>query len=248
MDSDNVAAPTVEVRGLSRTFRSHRAAVVAVDNLSLEVRQGEMLVLLGPSGCGKTTLLRSIAGLETPDSGEIAVNGRLVYSSSKRVLVPPERRGASMVFQSYALWPHMTVGDNVAYALRSQRVEKSEIAGRTASALDTVGCLPFKERFPHQLSGGQQQRVALARAIASHHGVILFDEPLSNVDAKVRERLRIELLELQRRIGFSAVYVTHDQTEAMVIASRNRRYGARSHHAARHTTGGLRTAADPLRG
>jgi iron(III) transport system ATP-binding protein len=211
----------VEVMEVSKSFKSRGSAQVpALDGLTLRVEPGEIVVLLGPSGCGKTTLLRSIAGLETPDHGEIRINGRTVYSAATRTSVRPENRGTSMVFQSYALWPHMSVRQNVGYPLQTRRTAKSEITERVASALETVGCGHLGDRYPHQLSGGQQQRVALARAIVAHHGVILFDEPLSNVDAKVRERLRIELVALQRRLGFAAIYVTHDQTEAMILGTR----------------------------
>lgn len=214
------AVPAVQIAGVSRTFTSREGTVRALDGLTFAVQSGEIAVLLGPSGCGKTTLLRSIAGLEVPDEGEIAINGRSVFSSGRHFSLAPEARGVSMVFQSYALWPHMSIADNVAYPLHSRKVPRREITERVELALETVGCAPLAGRFPHQLSGGQAQRVALARAIVAHQGVILFDEPLSNVDAKVRERLRIELLALQRKLGFAAVYVTHDQTEAMIMATR----------------------------
>jgi iron(III) transport system ATP-binding protein len=210
----------VAVRGLHKQFRAGRERVAAIDDVSLEVEEGEFMVILGPSGSGKTTLLRSLAGLERPDSGEIEIGGRVVYSSAKRVWTPPERRGVSMVFQSYALWPHMTVADNVAYPPRSRRAPAQEVRDRMRSALEMVHCYHLKDRHPSQLSGGQQQRVALARAIATGSRTILFDEPLSNVDAKVREQLRLELLTMQRELGLTAVYVTHDQTEATVLGDR----------------------------
>ncbi len=212
--------PAVSVRNVRKVFRSQGSTVAALDDLSIDVFPGELVVLLGPSGCGKTTLLRSIAGLEIPDSGEITINQSVVFSSTPKRMVLPEARNVSMVFQSYALWPHFSVFDNVAYPLRARGVPNGEVAGQVEQALETVSCLHLKDRYPHQLSGGQQQRIALARAIVARQGVILFDEPLSNVDAKVRERLRIELVLLQRKLGFAAVYVTHDQTEAMIVGDR----------------------------
>jgi iron(III) transport system ATP-binding protein len=194
--------------------------VPAIDDVSLEVAEGEFVVLLGPSGCGKTTLLRSIAGLERPDAGEIDLHDRTVYSSARGVNLPPERRGVSMIFQSYALWPHMSAFDNVAYPLRSRRVPKAATTTRVNRALEMVGIADLARQYPSHMSGGQQQRVALARAIVANDNLVLFDEPLSNVDAKVREQLRLELLSMQREIGFAALYVTHDQVEAMELANR----------------------------
>jgi iron(III) transport system ATP-binding protein len=216
----DTGSPRVSIRNLSKIYRTRRGAHVALDNVSLDIGAGEFVVLLGPSGCGKTTLLRCIAGLEEPDSGEIAINGRPVFSSDRQILVPPERRELNMVFQSYALWPHMTVADNVAYPLRNSGVPVSRARERAAQTLTMVGLGDYGAAFPGQLSGGQQQRVALARAIVGGDGLVLFDEPLSNLDAKVRDRLRIELLNLQAEIGFSAVYVTHDQVEALALADR----------------------------
>ena len=223
MSSDGVeanAAPRVQVRNLSKIYRTRRGEHVALDNVSIDIGAGEFVVLLGPSGCGKTTLLRCIAGLEEPDGGEIHINGKLVYSSAAGISVPPEGRTLNMVFQSYALWPHMSVVDNVAYPLRNARASTADARARAAETLELVGLGAFKAAYPGQLSGGQQQRVALARSIVSNDGLVLFDEPLSNLDAKVRDRLRVELLNLQSRIGFSAVYVTHDQMEALALADR----------------------------
>lgn len=203
-----------------KRFHTRRAEVLALDRVSVDVAPGERLVLLGPSGCGKTTLLRCLAGLETPDEGEIEINGKTVFSSNRGILVPPEHRGISMVFQSYALWPHMTVFENVAYPLRNRKVPQRDIAARVELALKTVGCDALIHRHPGQLSGGQQQRVSLARAIVGNDSLVLFDEPLSNVDAKVREQLRIELVAMQKKLGFAAVYVTHDQLEATAVAHR----------------------------
>ncbi|MGI5326930.1 ABC transporter ATP-binding protein [Actinomadura nitritigenes] len=212
----------VTLREVTKRFRRADGQVVsAVDAVSLAVDAAEFLVLLGPSGCGKTTLLRSIAGLERPDGGVIEIGGRTVFGPGLNM--PPERRGISMVFQSYALWPHLTVHDNVAYPLRNRRaarVPKTEITTRVRAALDLVGIGELARQYPGELSGGQQQRIALARAFVAGDGLVLFDEPLSNIDAKVRERLRADLLAMQRRLGFAAVYVTHDQTEAMELATR----------------------------
>ena len=211
----------VEVRSLIKHFhREDRTVVPAIDTVDLDVHPGEFVVLLGPSGCGKTTLLRCIAGLEKPDTGSIQIQGKKVFDSSVGLVVPPERRNISMIFQSYALWPHMSAFDNIAYPLQSRNVPKASIAERVHGALKLVGIPELVQQYPAQMSGGQQQRIALARAIVSNDDLVLFDEPLSNVDAKVREQLRIELLEMQRKLGFSALYVTHDQTEAMALAHR----------------------------
>jgi iron(III) transport system ATP-binding protein len=214
------AAIRLAVRHLHKTFHTQRGQTTAVDDVSLDVRPGEILVLLGPSGCGKTTLLRCVAGLEHPDSGSILVHGKTVYSSTAKVSLPPEERLLSMVFQSYALWPHMTVFNNVAYPLENMGVRGALARERAEAVLRIVGLEAYGSAYPGQLSGGQQQRVALARAMVTNEGLILFDEPLSNLDAKVRERLRLELLKLHREIGFSALYVTHDQTEAAALGTR----------------------------
>jgi len=194
--------------------------VTAVAGVSFSVRPGEQLTLLGPSGCGKTTTLRAVAGLEPPTSGEIVIGGTPVFSSAKRINVLAERRGLSMVFQSYAIWPHMTVFDNVAYGLRVRRLGAREIADKVRWALGMVQMEGFAERGASKLSGGQQQRVALARAFVFSPSVLLFDEPLSNLDAKLRAEMRIELRELQHRVGITSVYVTHDLEEALAISDR----------------------------
>jgi iron(III) transport system ATP-binding protein len=212
--------PRLIVRNVTKAFETRRGRHVALDNVSIEVADGEALVLLGPSGCGKTTLLRCVAGLERPDSGEIIVHGKTMFSSERGIYLPPEERRLSMVFQSYALWPHMTVAANIAYPLENVGVSSADVKVKVASVLDLVGLGSYEMAYPGQLSGGQQQRVALARAVVANEGVVLFDEPLSNLDAKVRERLRLELLTLQRTIGFSSLYVTHDQVEAMALADR----------------------------
>jgi iron(III) transport system ATP-binding protein len=213
--------PVLKISGLTKFFRrADRSVVPAVDDVSMEVHAGEFVVLLGPSGCGKTTLLRCVGGLERPDEGSIEIGGKEVFSSERGVNLMPEDREIGMVFQSYALWPHMTVFENVAYPLRARRVPKSEIGARVHEALTMVGIPELTAQYPSQMSGGQQQRVALARAIVARSRLVLFDEPLSNVDAKVREQLRDELVEMQRKLDFAAVYVTHDQDEAMALAHR----------------------------
>jgi ABC-type Fe3+/spermidine/putrescine transport system ATPase subunit len=196
------------------------AEAPAVNGVSFTVGHGEHVTLLGPSGCGKTTTLRAIAGLEEPSGGTIRLNGETVYSAAERQNVPAERRGVSMVFQSYAVWPHMTVADNVAYGLRVRKLPKAEIKEHVDRALGLVQMRDFADRSAALLSGGQQQRVALARAIAFSPTVLLFDEPLSNLDAKLRAEMRVELRALQRRLGVTSVYVTHDQEEALAISDR----------------------------
>jgi ABC-type Fe3+/spermidine/putrescine transport system ATPase subunit len=194
--------------------------VAAVNGVSLTIARGEHVTLLGPSGCGKTTTLRAIAGLEEPSGGTIHIDGTPVYSAVLRCNVPAEKRGVSMVFQSYAVWPHMSVFDNVAYGLRVRKLPGPEIEQAVARALELVHMRDFATRSAALLSGGQQQRVALARAIAFSPNVLLFDEPLSNLDAKLRAEMRVELRELQRRLGVTSVYVTHDQEEALAISDR----------------------------
>jgi len=187
---------------------------VAVDRVSLEIEEGSFFTLLGPSGCGKTTLLRVVAGFHLPDRGE-------VYLRERRIThLPPHLRGTAMVFQEYALFPHMTVEENVAYGLRMRRVPAAEVRARVARVLELVGLVGQERKYPHQLSGGQQQRVALARALVVEPEVLLLDEPLSNLDAKLRVRVREELRELQRRLGQTTVYVTHDQEEALALSDR----------------------------
>jgi len=213
--------PRIRISGLSKTFRrSGGSTVTPVDGVDLEVGAEEMVVLLGPSGCGKTTLLRCVAGLERPDSGEIEIDGQRVFSAARNICLPPDQRRLSMIFQSFALWPHMTVYDNVAYPLESRGTPRSQIAPRVNDTLALVGIANLAAQYPAQISGGQQQRVALARALVGNTSVVLFDEPLSSVDAKVREQLRIELKRMQQKIRFSGLYVTHDQTEAMELGHR----------------------------
>ena len=195
-------------------------AVAAVGPVSFTVNAGEQLTLLGPSGCGKTTTLRAIAGLEQPAEGATRIRGETMYDGARGVNLPAERRGLSMVFQSYAIWPHMTVFENVAYGLRVRRASEAEIRDKVHMALDLVKMDAYADRNASQLSGGQQQRVAVARACAFSPKVLLFDEPLSNLDAKLRAEMRIELRELQHRLGVTSVYVTHDLEEALAMSDR----------------------------
>ncbi|MDB5506364.1 MAG: sfuC [Devosia sp.] len=214
-------SPRIEIVDLVKSYRREGgAAITPVNHIDLSVAANELVVLLGPSGCGKTTLLRCVAGLERPDAGEIVIDGKTVFSSKKGIYLPADQRAISMVFQSYALWPHMTVSENVAYPLNSRRAPKTEIAVRVQQVLEMVGVGGLGQQYPSRISGGQQQRVALARALVGGSSVVLFDEPLSNVDAQVRAQLRFELQAMQRRLGFSGLYVTHDQTEAMELGHR----------------------------
>jgi len=188
--------------------------VTALDHVSFDVRPGELFFLLGPSGCGKTTMLRILAGLETPDSGTITFNGRDILS------LPPHRRGAPMVFQNYALWPHLSVNDNIAFGLVERKIPREEIQTRVADVLRRVGLEGLGDRMPGQLSGGQQQRVVLARALVLNPAIILLDEPLSNLDARLRNEMREEIEKLHRETDITFVYVTHDQAEALSLADR----------------------------
>ena len=191
-----------------------------VHDVTLEAEACELLALIGPSGCGKTTLLRLIAGLARPAAGRIWLGEQLVCDGARGVFVPPERRGVGMVFQSHAVWPHMTVSGNVAYPLRVRNVPRAEQRRRVQTALELVKLGDLAERYPHELSGGQQQRVALARALVTEPPVLLLDEPFSNLDGRLREALAAELRSLQRRAGATAVLVTHDVEEAMAVADR----------------------------
>lgn len=203
----------LKVEGLSKAFRE----VMALDDVTFEFSRG-ILSFLGPSGCGKTTLLRCIAGLEVPDEGTVYIDNRVQTSISQGVLVPPYSREIGFVFQNYALWPHMTVYNNVAFGLKLRKVPEVEVRRKVEAALELVGLQSLERRYPSQLSGGQQQRVALARSLALEPRLILLDEPLSNLDAKLREEMRVEIKKLIKKVGISALYVTHDQEEAFVIS------------------------------
>src|SRR3990172_4275211 len=206
----------VIVNRLSKSF----GKVKAVDDVSFEVKEGEMVTLLGPSGCGKTTTLRLIAGLEKPDRGEIYLGKRPLVITDRHICIPPDKRSMGMVFQSYAVWPHMTIFDNVAFPLKLRRVPQATIKEKVREVLRLVGLDTVEDRGATLLSGGQQQRVAVARALAFSPEVLLLDEPLSNLDAKLRARMRLELRSLQQRLGLTSIFVTHDQLEAMVLSDR----------------------------
>jgi spermidine/putrescine ABC transporter ATP-binding subunit len=195
-------------------LRKRYGTVTAVDDISLTVEHGEIVSVLGPSGCGKTTTLNMLAGFLVPDEGRILVDGKPVHD------LPPERRNTGMVFQNYALFPHLTVARNVAFGLEMRKIGKADMEARIRRAVALARLTGFEERFPRELSGGQQQRVALARALVVEPSLLLLDEPLSNLDAALREEMRFEIREIQRRVGITTVFVTHDQTEAMAISSR----------------------------
>jgi iron(III) transport system ATP-binding protein len=206
----------VRVEGLTKSF----GATTVIKGLDLEVREGEFLVLLGPSGCGKTTTLRCLAGLEAPSDGRISLGGEAVFDGRERVNRSPDKRSIGMVFQSYALWPHMTVRNNIAYPLKARGLKDKLAEGWVEDTARLVDCEPLLDRYPAQLSGGQQQRVALARGLVARPGLVLFDEPLSNLDARLRDLVRAQIHELHARLGFTAVFVTHDQSEALALGDR----------------------------
>ena len=211
-----MAGTILQLCQISRIFGPTRA----VDRLNLEIQEGEIFTLLGPSGCGKSTTLRLITGLERPDEGEIYLRGKAVASVSQGVFIPTHKRNMGMVFQSYAIWPHLTVFENVAYPLRAQRVRGPEVKERVSKALALVNLQGFEDRPGPLLSGGQQQRVALARALVYEPDILLLDEPFSSLDAKLRDQMRVELKQLQRRVGITVLFVTHDQVEALSLSDR----------------------------
>ena len=219
MQTSSAATGGVTIAGLSKSY-GRDADVRALDDVAIEFPAGQCTVLLGPSGCGKTTILRSIAGLLRPDSGRIVIGDAVAFDASTGIDVPPEKRRLGMVFQSYALWPHLTIAENIAYPLIAAKLPKADMERRTGAMLEWVGLEGMGRRYPHELSGGQQQRVSLARAMVGKPQAILFDEPLSNLDARLRERMRMELLALRQQSPFTSIYVTHDQLEAITLGDR----------------------------
>lgn len=206
----------VELRNVTKRF----GQVTAVDDLNLSIEKGECFSFLGPSGCGKTTTLRMVAGFEDLDEGEIIVGETLISSSKKHYYLPPEKRGFGMVFQAFAVWPHMTVFENVAFPLKIKGIPASQIMERTKKALANTNLTKQSELYPNDLSGGEKQRIALARALSINPGLLLLDEPLSNLDPHLREEMRFEIKDLQRQYDFAIIYVTHDQSEAMALSDR----------------------------
>ena len=204
----------IKLKGIKKSYGKE----LAVHNLDLTVNSGDFLTILGPSGCGKTTLLRAIAGLEEPDSGEIQFGDRMVFSQIEGVIIPPEKRNVGFIFQSYALWPHMTVEQNITLALKEKKLSVDEVELRLKKSLEMVQMEPYRKRYPSELSGGQQQRVAVSRLIALQSKILLMDEPLSNLDAKLRTEMRSELKRLHKELDATTVYVTHDQTEALTLS------------------------------
>ena len=211
-----MTAPVLRLDGVSKLY----GPVPAVDGASLEITRGEVFTLLGPSGCGKTTTLRLVAGLERPDAGEITLRGRLVASAPRRLFVAPHKRNLGMVFQSYAIWPHMTVFENVAYPLQLRGARRAAVQEKVARVLELVGLTGLETRAATLLSGGQMQRLALCRALVYEPDLLLLDEPFSNLDAKLREQMRLEVKLLQRRLGITILFVTHDQIEALSLSDR----------------------------
>jgi iron(III) transport system ATP-binding protein len=207
---------SIAIKGLTKSFSAGADAPAAVADLDLDIKDNQFVTLLGPSGCGKTTTLRMIAGYIVPDAGTIHINGRLLSAPGN--VVPPDQRGMGMVFQNYAVWPHKTVYENVVFGLKVRKTPSAEAKKRVADALALVNLTGLEQRYPNELSGGQQQRVALARSLVVEPEILLLDEPLSNLDAKLREQMRVELKRLQRRTGITFVYVTHDQAEALALS------------------------------
>lgn len=215
-------AEMIQVKQLRKTFTTEHGGVQAVQGVNFEIEKGEIFTLLGPSGCGKTTVLRCIAGLERPEDGELTIEGRTVFADRGKTMVAPHDRGIGMVFQSYAIWPHLSVFENVAFPLLygNYKVPKSEVKRTVRRALESVQLQELEDRPAPLLSGGQQQRVALARALVYEPKVLLLDEPLSNLDAKLRTEMRVEIRELVKRLSITSIYVTHDQEEALVLSDR----------------------------
>lgn len=203
-----------------KNVRKSYGKKIVFQNLNLTIKDGECFTLLGPSGCGKTVLLRMVAGFEQPDSGTVGIGGEILSSPAEKIAVPPDKRSLGVVFQDYAVWPHLTVWENICYPLKIQRVDKNEAAARTQEAVDSVNLSGLEQRMPYQLSGGQQQRVALARALVAEPKLMLLDEPLTNLDANLREEMRFEIRELQREKGITVLYVTHGQEIALAISDR----------------------------
>ncbi|HOM66800.1 MAG: Trehalose import ATP-binding protein SugC [Chloroflexi bacterium ADurb.Bin120] len=206
----------LELSNISKSYNK----VTVVQDFNIKIADGEFLTLLGPSGCGKTTTLRMVAGFTEPTTGSILLDGKPIFSTDKKISLAPEQRDMGMVFQSYAVWPHMNVFKNVAYPLKFKKFSQTEVRQKVSEVLNLVKLSGFEDRMPDQLSGGQQQRVALARALVMEPKVLLLDEPLSNLDAKLRESMRFEIVELQKRLSMTVFYVTHDQTEAMSMSDR----------------------------
>ena len=206
----------IEIKNIKKQFDEN----VVIDNLSLNVEKGEFISLLGSSGCGKTTMLRMIAGFTEPTSGSIEIDNQIFYSLEENIMVPPGKRNLGMVFQSYAVWPHMNVFDNIAYPLKIKKYKKEEIQKRTMNIIKVVGLAGRENDYPHALSGGQQQRVALARALVMEPSVLLLDEPLSNLDAHLRDKMKSEIRSIQQELNITVIYVTHDQSEALQMSDR----------------------------
>jgi iron(III) transport system ATP-binding protein len=217
-ESAPIAPPAISLANLSKTYPGN--AQRAVDGLSIDIAEGEVFTLLGPSGCGKSTTLRLVAGLEEPDEGTITFAGKAIVSVADGISLPPDKRNLGMVFQSYAIWPHMTVEENVGFPLKARKFPSHEIKGRVEEVLDLVGMAGMEKRPGPLLSGGQQQRVALARALVTEPGILLLDEPFSNLDAKLREQMRLEVKLLQKRLNIAVLFVTHDQVEALSLSDR----------------------------
>ncbi|MBT3792391.1 MAG: ABC transporter ATP-binding protein [Rhodospirillales bacterium] len=215
-DNPSRSEPAIRLVNLSKTYPGNSEK--AVDGLSLEIADGEMFTLLGPSGCGKSTTLRMVAGLEEPDEGSIYFGGKAVVLTDQNFSLPPDKRNLGMVFQSYAIWPHMTVGENVGFPLKAQKFPAAEIGPRVSKILELVGMGGMEDRPGPLLSGGQQQRVALARALVTEPRILLLDEPFSNLDAKLREQMRLEVRQLQQRLNIAVLFVTHDQIEALSLS------------------------------